>query len=78
MNKEKKRRQIFSLENIGNKLMYKSDLEIISVSTGTTCPEHPFCTVKQLPFKTTLSKIPTEKSQPTANQSAYSEISPGI
>ncbi len=50
MNKEEKHRQIFSLENNGNKLMYKSGLEIISVSRGTTCPEYPFCTVKQLPL----------------------------
>jgi len=50
--------------------MYKSGLEIISVSRGTTCPEYPFCTVKQLPCKPTLSRSSTEKSHPTANQRA--------
>jgi len=35
-------------------------------------------TVKQLQLKPTLSKSSAGKSQTTANQRAYSEISPGI
>jgi len=42
MNKEEKRRQMFFLENNGNKLMCKFGLEIISVFSGTTYPEYPF------------------------------------